>query len=270
MRKFLKAFRLVFLSLPRVIFDFFTWIIPYSNHPERYPIEKRYDKARRLVIFLLRNMHFDLSLTGKEFFHVGEPTLFVANHVAALDPLALIAISKQPVSFISKKENEKTFVVGRFIKAIDGLFLDREDAFQAVRLFREAKANMERERISYCIYPEGTRIQDRYSRTTLPFHPGSLKIAYMAQSPIVLFVQFGSFHVLDKKPGSWHPLIMKGLYRLEYADYSSEKSVALTKKLRDDINAALPAIVDQDDEYYALKKGKKKPEKWWRALLEEM
>ena len=269
MRKTLKLLRLVLLSLPRVIFEYFQWILPYSRHPEKAPIEKRYAKARSLVVFILRNMHFDLRAEEEGILNVDKPCLFVANHVSAIDPLTLIALSKRPVSFIAKKEAKKIIVVGRFIRAIDGLFLDRSDAFQAVKLFRQAKANMEQENLSYAIFPEGTRTKEPYSGKLLPFHAGSLKIAYMAKAPIVTYAQFGSFHVLDKKPGPWHIVSILGLKRREYDDYNAVKSVDLINTLQEEIQVGAQKLIDADNAYYDSKENKKRPHKWWKDALKK-
>ena len=121
MRKFLKYARIGIIAIWRVIWDYFTWILPYSRHPERYPMEQRYAKARSLVIYILRKMKFDLSIYDKDVLGTDVPCLYIGDHVSALDPLALIALSRRPISFIAKKEVEKTIAVGRFIKAIDGV-----------------------------------------------------------------------------------------------------------------------------------------------------
>lgn len=270
MRKIGKILRLGLICIWRVLWEYFTWMIPYSRHPERYPIEKRYAKARSLVIFILKHMRFEIHSENVELLKTEKPVLFVANHVAAVDPLVLIALSSRPVSFIAKQEVEGYPAVGRFIRAIDGLFLDRKDPFQAVRLFKVAKANMEKEGLSYCIFPEGTRIQDRYSGSTLPFHPGSLKIAFMTQSPIVTYAQFGSFHVLDKKGGRSHPVSLRLLSRHEYEEFASLKTTGLAPMLREEITEQLPSLVQRDVEYYGEGKNKKRPSKWWKPLLQEM
>lgn len=268
MRKFLKILRIGFICLPRTLWEYFTWILPYSRHPEKYPLEKRYAKARSLIIFLLRHMRFDVKGENLELLSTDVPALFVANHVGAIDPLILIALSPRPVSFIAKKEAERMFAVGRFIKAINGLFLDREDPFQAVKLFRTAKENMEKYHLSYCIFPEGTRIDDRYSGKTRAFHPGSFKIAFMSKSPIISFAQFGSFHVLDQKKGKSHPVQLRVLSRYEYEDYSPLKTVGVAEKLQAQIAAELPSLIQYDVEYYGQGKNKLRASPWHKALLE--
>ena len=248
------------------MWDYFTWILPYSRHPERYPIEKRYAKARSLVIYILRKMRFDLSVYDKNCLGTEVPCLYVGNHVSALDPLALIALSPRPISFIAKKETEKTIAVGRFIKAIDGLFLDRNDPFQAVRVFRAAEKNMKEHGVSYGIFPEGKRSKDPYIGHCAEFHPGSLKLAYKAKCPITIFAVFGTFHGTDKVKGRSFPLLLRGIEKVRYGEFMEKSTIELSDDIKDKIDAVLPSFIEEDHEYFTSGKSKKPAFKWWKNI----
>ena len=264
MRKFLKYLRIGFLCGWRVVFEYFQWILPCSRHPERKPIAYRYGKARRLVTFLLSHMGFDLKLGDTSPLIREQACLYVCNHLSALDPLLLVALSPTPVSFISKKENRKIIIAGRLIAAIGGIFIDREDPFQTMREFKVAVAGI-RNGVSYCIFPEGTRQRDPYSAKTLPFHPGSLKLAFLAKCPVVSCVGFGSFHAFDATKGLVHRWDFSCLKEYDNKDYAPMKTVGLCDDIQAAIDARLPALVEADRAYEAHKK-KDKPAKWWKNL----
>ena len=266
MISFLKYARIGLICIWRVIFDYFAWILPYSRHPEKYPLEKRYRKARSLILYLLRHYRYELRLINPEILTTDKPVVYVANHLSALDPLMLIALSPRPVSFIAKKEAKKIPAAGRLITAIDGLFLDRDDPFQAVKLFRQAVKNMEETGISYGIFPEGTRNKDPYSARTLEFHPGALKLAYKAKCPIRLYAQFGSFHAMDNVAGRSHLWTIRGVKSIEYENYQDVKSVLLATHLRSQIEEYLPSLVQEDKKYYDTKQQKHRPSKWQEKL----
>ena len=265
MRKLLKGIHLVALVLPHLIWDYFTWILPCSRHPERYPISTRYQKARKLVLWILRVCHFNLQTRG-EIVHPGTQ-LYVSNHLSVLDPLVLIALSDEPVSFIAKKEARKIPVAGKLIKAIDGLFLDRDDPFQAVKLFRIAKKNMADSGMSYAIFPEGTRQKQPYLGEVLPFHPGSFKLAQMAKCPITAYVSYGSFHFVDEKPGRNFPLTLQMLRRYETDEVMGKPTTELASGCEGLFNKALPVLVEEDQAYFEQGKNRAKAPKWWDNLL---
>jgi len=266
MRKFGKYLRIGILCGWRVIFEYFQWILPCSRNPKKKPLSYRYAKARSLVVFLLRHMNIDFVNVDVSSFQSDRPVLHVCNHQSAIDPLMYIAMSPRPVSFISKKENAKIIVAGRLIKAIDGVFIDREDPRQAIRAFREAKANMEASGVSYCIFPEGTRQRDVYSGIVQDFKPGSLKLAYMTKAPILVSVQFGSIHAFDRSSGKGRYFHIELLHTYEYEDYKDLTTVELSRASRELIQKRLPEITQEDRAYFAAKKNKQKPMKWWKNV----
>ena len=265
MRKFLKYLHIGVIAIWRVIFEYFQWILPCSRHPERKPLSYRYAKARSLITFILKHMGFDLRIENPDLLDVKGPTLYVQNHLSALDPLMLVALSPRPIAFISKKENAKIIIAGRLIKAIDGVFIDREDPFQTMKAFRVVADKMKQEGLSYCIFPEGTRNRDPYKGSALPFHPGSLKLAYMAKCPILVLAGFGSFHCFDSRKGLRHLWTLRPLEYRDYASFATLKTPVLSDHVEKAINEALPALIEADNAYESTKK-KDKRAKWWNNL----
>lgn len=266
MRKAWRYFSIFIRAIWRVVFDYFAWILPYSRHPERYPLAQRYAKGRALVRFILKKMKFNFEIDGLEQLIPQEPCLFIANHVGAVDPLIHIAISPRPVSFVAKIEATKIPIVGRFIRAIDGVFLDRDDPFQAVRVFREAVNLMRADGVSFVIFPEGTRQKQPYSAKANEFHPGSFKIASMAKCPIYLYAQFGSFHAFGNQKGRNHLVQIRFLRRFEASEVAELRSVILSSQSLMLIDEAYPRLVQADRNYEASGKTKEKAPKWWESI----
>ena len=44
-----KYFKVVIKVLFPIIWAYFSWIIRYSNHPEKYPFDKRWEKVQKIV-----------------------------------------------------------------------------------------------------------------------------------------------------------------------------------------------------------------------------
>lgn len=113
-----------------------------------------------------------------------EPFLLVGNHVSNLDPmLALAAIPRRKLAFVSKPENFRYPIAGGLIRRSGFLAIDRENPRNAVATIHQA-AEMVKRGICMGIYPEGTR--NKSGKGLLPFHAGSFKIAKLAHCPTVV------------------------------------------------------------------------------------
>lgn len=119
-----------------------------------------------------------------------EPFLLVGNHVSNLDPmLALAAMPRRKLAFVSKPENFRYPIAGGLISRSGFLAIDRENPRNAVATIRQAADAVE-QGVCMGIYPEGTR--NKSGEGLLPFHAGSFKIAKLAHCPIaVVAVQYG-------------------------------------------------------------------------------
>ncbi len=119
-----------------------------------------------------------------------EPFLLVGNHVSNLDPmLALAAMPRRRLAFVSKPENFRYPIAGGLIRRSGFLAIDRENPRNAVATIHQA-AQAVQQGICMGIYPEGTR--NRSGEGLLPFHAGSFKVAKLAHCPIVVVAtQYG-------------------------------------------------------------------------------
>ena len=53
-----------------------------------------------------------------------EPAVFVSNHISDFDPMAVLAVLRRDIIYISKESNFKLPIVGRFLRRT-GFFGDR-------------------------------------------------------------------------------------------------------------------------------------------------
>ena len=76
--------RAVLLSSIRIIWGYFSWMISYSRKNCKKKIEKRYKKARKLILKVNHNLRLDVLVEGKE--NIPEETCcFYSNHMGAAD-----------------------------------------------------------------------------------------------------------------------------------------------------------------------------------------
>ena len=223
--------RAALLLCPSLIWDYFAWILKYSKHPEKYPIEKRYFRTRKLIRSVNRKLRIDPVIEGKENIPDGIACFFV-NHLGAVDPLLLFEAMERPTTYVAKIELMKTPFVGRIFTGINGLFLDRSDLKQQLKVMMKVEASLKNKECNWVIYPEGTRNKDPMNRL-LEFHKGTFRPAVKAGVPIVPVVSYGSFRILNMKHNyKKYPTYVKFLppiYPEEYQGKTTDEIAAIVQ-----------------------------------------
>lgn len=121
-----------------------------------------------------------------EGYNLNESTfsINIANHLSALEALYILKTCK--CGFIAKKETEKYPIIGFSIKALEGIFIEREskdsrlEAISEINI-RQKEFLAEKRLTSLTIYPEGSITNGHY---LLPFRRG----AFYALEPIRPFL----------------------------------------------------------------------------------
>ena len=121
------------------------------------------------------------------------PFLFVCNHRSGFDPLIVIGwLDKYNIAFVSKPSNLEIPGVGKTVRHVGYLALNRENNREALKTILQAADYLKRGVCSIGIYPEGTRSR---SGELLPFHAGSFKIAQKAGVPVAVACVRGTENV---------------------------------------------------------------------------
>ncbi|MBS5853221.1 MAG: lysophospholipid acyltransferase family protein [Bacilli bacterium] len=160
--------------------------------------------------------------------------LVISNHLSNFDPMLIIySLKKHPMICITKKENEKLPICGKFIYNAGFISLDRSDAHQAVKAIKKATDFITNDWSNIHICPEGTRSK---SGELLEFHPGSFKIAMKAKSPIVVCCLQNTNHIHKNSPWKKTYVNLDILDTLDYQDYENLNSTELSTKVRNMIS----------------------------------
>ena len=264
----MKFFRLVFSCGPHILACYFRWIRKYSRHPERYPIEERYAAARELIMFVCKRMRIKLDLHGFEkFLNQKGGFLLAPNHISMMDVLIAVALCERPISFVAKVETKKMPFIGAILKAMDGLFLDRNDLRQNAIIMREV-GNRFAEGKVIVIYPEGTRQKNRRG-PLLPFHPGTFKVAAKAGVPILPVAEYGTFRMFDIHHDYRQNLVqftvMDPVMPEEYQEHSSPEIASL---IQHKVQIEVDRQRELDDQFMKARLQYNKPTKpyWYEAF----
>ena len=237
----------VLLLLPRVIVSFFSWMIRYSNHPEKTPLEVRYKKVRHLICKANKCLGVDLIVEGKENIP-NEASCYFANHLAAADPLMFFEALEAPTAFVGKIEVKKMPFVGRVFKSANGEFLDRKDLKQQLRVMMRVQDSLTKKECNWVIYPEGTRNKDQMANL-LPFHHGTFRAAMRAGVPIVPVAEYGCIRLLSTKAKlKKYPTYLKFLKPLYPSDYQGKTTEEVAEMVRSMIQKEISFSIRKIDQ----------------------
>ncbi len=223
--------RAALLMAPRIIWSYFAWMISYSKKKKNIPVEKRYKVTRKIITKACRALKYETMVQGKENIPEGV-CCFFSNHQGAADPLTYFDALDKPITFVAKKEIEKLPFVGKVFSSDLGLFLDRADLKQSLRVMMKVQDSLSRGEISWVIFPEGTRNRDHMG-LLLPFHHGTFRPAMKAGVPIVPTVVYGGFRILNTKHNyKRYPTYIKflpAIYPEEYQGKTTEEVASIVQ-----------------------------------------
>lgn len=223
------------------------WIRRYAKHPEKYDIEKRYSRLHRMVKKSMKGFRVDFHVGGFENIPTGTNVLFTPNHQSMLDPIVLIGLIEKPISFLSKIEVAEFPIVGKICKSIDGIFMDRHNFRDEIKSIGKVGKNLESEpRVSYFIFPEGTRTKDPDMKLG-EFKPGALKPAYNADKPIVPVAIYGTARIIDQKLHyKKYPVQIQFLKPHMPEEFESIPTTKMAQIIQDEIAAAVEKMRERD------------------------
>ena len=155
--------------------------------------------CRRAARALLRLCGVPLAVQGLQGLPASRPCVLVCNHASYLDGLVLVAALPRPYAFVAKRELERQFVAGPFLRRLGCAFVERFDAQRSVA-DASHMADAVRAGRSLLVFPEGTFGDDP---GLLPFHLGGFLAAAQAGVPVLPLTLSGTRRMLPG--GRWWP-----------------------------------------------------------------
>ena len=261
MRKFFQYLKIVLIAGPVILYYHFVYMIKFSRHPEKYPLEKRYSIARKEISFVIGLFNLDYHLENLEdFTNSKDKSLLISNHLSFFDPLMIIIKSEKPVTFIVKKEVFKMPFVKRVAKAIEVFPLDRENVMSQLSEIKKIVTYLkDPNKPSVIVYIEGTRNKNP-ADPCLDFHAGTLKIAQMAGCPINVAATYGSFRALSMHSHlRKYPVYFSIIETISSDEFKRKNTNELAGELRKTVDAKVDHLRALDKEYIeSMKISKKK------------
>jgi 1-acyl-sn-glycerol-3-phosphate acyltransferase len=188
-----------------VAFGIYSWCVFIIFAPPVFVLTsllRNPDRAWRLnheaANRMLRLLRMPVKVTWEAPPDLKKPHIIVANHSSYSDGIVIGAALAEPHRFIAKAELAPAPLVGRYLRGLNTVFIER---FAAERLtevgrIRDALCGGD----SVIIFPEGTFVRARGLRA---FHLGAFQAAVTAGVPVIPLAIFGTRSLL--RDGQWLP-----------------------------------------------------------------
>ena len=223
---------------PYIIYSYFSWMIRYSKHKEKYPIAKKYAALQKLVKKVNAGLGIEMHVIGKNNLP-DVASCLISNHLSGTDPLTILSEIDSPTTFVCKKEVKKIPFVAKCVNTTEGEFIDREDLKESLRTMMKVEADLKKGTKNWLIYPEGTRNKDD-RKLLLPFHHGTFRPAFKSQVPIVPICIYGTQRVVSTKyKFKKYDVYMEIGKPLYYEDYKDMKTQEIAELVQSKIQTML-------------------------------
>lgn len=146
---------------------------------------KLYRKTIELYLqSALPPLRWHIKTTGMEKVPESGRFLLVCNHVSLADPVVLLRVfTGKQLAFISKKENQSMFLVGKVMHKMLCQPIDRENDKAALKTIIRCIQILREDKASVAVFPEGYIHEDKKLHR---FRSGVFKIAKKTEVPIVV------------------------------------------------------------------------------------
>ena len=174
------------LVLAALAFGFLVVITKFVDlEQEQTEDNKFYRTVMTLYIAALKRvLRLHLHTEGVEMLPKDGRFLLVCNHQSIADPVALLHVfPKAELAFITKKENQQMFLIGKLMHKIMCQPLDRDNDRAALKTILKCIQLIKEDKVSIGVFPEGYTSKDGKVH---PFRAGVFKIAQKADVPIVV------------------------------------------------------------------------------------
>lgn len=224
---------------PRIVWAYFTWMLRYGGkHKEKYPLDKRYGKVRKIAQKTCKSLKCIMHVEGLEDVPEGAVAFF-PNHDSFFDPAVILSLLERNTAFVSKIEIRKIVAVKQCIATIEGEYLDRDDLKQQLKVMMKIEKSLKSGDKSWVIFPEGKRNKDPMAQC-LPFHHGTFRPAVKAKVPIVPVAIKSTNRILQTHPQYKHyPCYIKFLKPIMPEEYENMTTEEIAKMVENRINKCI-------------------------------
>ena len=172
--------------------------------------------------------------------------LLVCNHVSLADPVVLLRVfTGKQLAFISKRENQTMFIVGKVMHKMLCQPINRENDKEALKTIIKCIQILRDDKASVAVFPEGYIHEDKKLHH---FRSGVFKIAKKTEVPIVVCTMKGTKDAISNLLKHRHTYIEASVLQVitpeEYKDITTvELGERIYQIMADDLG---PDLVAED------------------------
>lgn len=234
----MKIAKWVFKLLP-VLTGYFVMCKIYRIRKGKMSEVKLYRRLRKYILRVVGELGIEYIVEGEENLPTEDSYLLTPNHASIVDPLAFFVLSQDPVSFACKKSIRNYPLVKDFIYLIDGVYLDRGNLRQEIRVMKDIQKVMLDRHVGYIVFPEGTRTKSP-DLTMNEFKSGAFKFTMKIEKTIVPVCMYGSHRVFDRTiKDRKYPIYISFLPPIRAEEYASMNTNELSERVQKAIEARL-------------------------------
>ena len=178
-----------------------------------------------------------VTVKGLEKIPQDRAVVIIANHQGLMDIPAIYGYIPKAISFISKVEIKKIPLIRDWMELLQCTFMNRKSPKDSVKAIYDAAEGVKKG-YSQVIFPEGTRSKGGPHRQ---FKPGSFKLAFLSQAPILPVTISGTYKVYEehKKIKKGNEVILTVHEPVETAGLSREQQALIPQQVENTVCSAL-------------------------------
>ncbi len=162
------------------------------------------------------------------------------NHQGLFDVMGWVHLNATPFAVVIKKEAYNVFMLRQIIQTMGGLFMDREDPREGLKVINEVAEQVKAGR-NYLIFPEGTRSKN--GNKMGEFKGGSFKAATKAKCPIVPMAIIDSYLPFDTNSIRKVDVQIHVLPAIPYEEYKGMK----TAEIADLVKSRIEKVIAENE-----------------------
>lgn len=162
------------------------------------------------------------------------------NHQGLFDVMGWVHLNATPFAVVIKKEAYNVFLLRQIIQTMGGLFMDREDPREGLKVINEVAEQVKNGR-NFLIFPEGTR--SKMGNKMGEFKGGSFKAATKAKCPIVPMAIIDCYLPFDTNSIRKVDVQIHVLPPIPYEEYKGMK----TSEIADMVKSRIEKVIAENE-----------------------
>ena len=231
------AKRLILMMLLNIFYLPYTFInlLRYAKN-DKISEEKKYKLIRLIGNRGCKCGNVNVHGYGLENLPKESGYIMYPNHQGLFDVMGFVHLNPTPFSVVIKKEAYNVFMLRQIIQTMGGLFMDREDPREGLKVINEV-ANQVKSGRNFLIFPEGTRSKN--GNRLGEFKSGSFKAATKAKCPIVPMAIIDCYLPFDTNSVRKVDVQIHVLPPIPYEEYQGMKTAEIADIVKERIEKVI-------------------------------